>query len=237
MSLTPSTPHPIPPPCSLPLPLADAGYESWWELPLGSSLRDMVDGVQICAWGMAGPDQITSMRSHAPAMSDRSWFPQAMRSYPDFQKRFASTDAKLALLLNPSPPPAPPVPPAPPSPAGTYTSQHGACRDARGTFSSPRVEQYAISFAACKSKCDSLGSRCDAFDVDGAVPQTGDNPASGPPDAWCGIWGVGVTQSDATAGFTYYCDGGCGMGHNKRVCRGDVAASADNTCFLKAPTC
>ena len=198
----------------------------------------MVDGVQICAWGMPGPAQINSMRSHAPAMSDRSWFPQALRSYPDFQKRYASTDAKLALLFNPPPPPPPPPPPHPPGPppppSGAYAPQHGACRDRGGDFTSPRLEHYSISFAACKAKCDALRSRCDAFDINGAVPA---GNASLPVDAWCGVWGVGLTRKDAVTGFTFFCDGDCGKGQATPVCRGDPAAGETNTCFPKAPAC
>ena len=234
---------------------AYAGYESWWEMP--AALRGMVDGVQICMWGAGAAQQLAGMRSHAPAMADRSWFPQAMRSYADFQKRYAAADAKLALLLRRlPPPPPPPPPPAPPAPPGSFVRQRGACRDAAGGWTSARVEQRNIAFSACRSKCEALGPRCDAFDVDGRVP-TGEAehlgrrrsrsgadvaPPSGakpgdPVVAWCGVWGVGVTAADATPGWVFYCDGNCTpRGHHARVCRGDPAVGT-NTCFIKAPVC
>jgi alkanesulfonate monooxygenase SsuD/methylene tetrahydromethanopterin reductase-like flavin-dependent oxidoreductase (luciferase family) len=101
-------------------------------------------------------------------MSDRSWYPQAMRSYEDFSKRFAATDAKLQQLLggpapHPPVPPGPPVPPKPPLPPPPqsgdhmclppllglhgYVGQRGACRDAAGENASPRIEAVSHSTA------------------------------------------------------------------------------------------
>jgi N-acetyl-beta-hexosaminidase len=145
--------------------LAYAGYESWWELE-SDQQRAQVDGVQICAWGMSSEAMLDGMRSKAPAMSDRSWHPQAMRTYADFQTRVAATDAKLQLLLvsptPPSPPGPPSPPPPPPGPPGTYSPERGACRDARpsDTYSSPRIETKNIPFSECRAKCEQVKTTC-----------------------------------------------------------------------------
>ena len=139
-------------------------------------------------------------------MSDRSWNPQAMRSFADFQKRQAKTDGRLGLLLPPPPPPLP-LPPAPPELTG-FKVQAGACRDRSGGYGrSPRIEgpgkaaarvvfatlaasfvelrvidravRTGLHFSDLVAKCVALGSRCDALDINGHPPKPGSDPPIG----------------------------------------------------------
>jgi hexosaminidase len=154
--------------------LAYAGYESWWELPQEG--RHLVDGVQICDWGAPAEAMLDSFRVRAPAMSDRSWNPMAMRSFADYQKRQASTDQKLGMLL-PAPPPPPPMPAAPKALAG-FKVQIGACRDAAGSWTSPRIEAPRVHFSVLVAKCVALGGRCDAVDIAGRPIMPGQVPCT-----------------------------------------------------------
>ena len=79
--------------------LAYANYSSWWEITSDAG-RAMVDGAQVCMWGTPAPAMLSAMRARAPAVSDRSWHPQAMRSFVDFKKRWNGTDGKLAAMLD-----------------------------------------------------------------------------------------------------------------------------------------
>lgn len=211
--------------------LAYPGYTSWWELP--DELRGAVEGVKVCAWGQRSDVMLQGLRQKAPAMADRSWSPMAMRSYVDFESRFNKTDATLQRLIagvlppSPPPPPSPSPPSPPPVPNGNFSSQPGACRDQQGGYSA-RVEQHSIKYSACKAKCDSLGMRCDAMDINGAVPSSQNKD---PTLEWCGVWGTTITANDASSRFQFYPASG------QRVCRGDAAAGETNTCFRRPPFC
>ena len=112
----------------------------------------------------------------------------------------------------------------------------GACRDASG-FQGRHLAANRQNFSVCKAKCDLLGVRCDAFDLDGVAPPTGTNPE--PRYPWCAIWGSTLTATDAPAGsvWTYACNGDCPQHNETRVCRGDTAVGAANTCFPRPPAC
>ena len=137
-------------------------------------------------------------------MSDRSWNPQAMRSFADFQKRQAKTDVRLGLLLPPPPPPLP-LPPPPPE-LKAFKVQAGACRDRSGGYGrSPRIEgpgkaaprllrlrrllnflrvidravRTGLHFSDLVAKCVALGPRCDALDINGHPPKPGSDPPMG----------------------------------------------------------
>jgi hypothetical protein len=204
--------------------LAYAGYESWWELPVES--RHMVDGAQICMWGAPSAAMLAGMRSRAPAFSDRSWNPQAMRSFSDYSKRQVVTNQKLNRLL-PAPPPPPPLPP-PPKQLHGFDVQAGACRDSSGLYSSPRIEcPTGTHFSQLVARCVALGARCDAVDID-AEPV---GPGRDPVVSWGAVWGLNITAEDSPAGWTFYCDSGCnatGGATKKSVCRGDRGS---NTCY------
>jgi hypothetical protein len=210
--------------------LAYAGWESWWELPVEN--RHMVDGVQICDWGRTAPAQIADMRERAPAMSDRSWNPLAMRSFADYQKRQLSTNEKLGRLLPvPPPPPPPPSPPPVPKSLPGFKLQTGACRDKSGQFTSPRIEcPHGTHFSQLVAKCVALGARCDAVDVDGSWVKPGPDPVV----YWGAVWGVNLTQADADGEWTFYCDGGCPNGTRTSVCKG--AGGGGNACYHR-PSC
>jgi hypothetical protein len=117
-------------------------------------------------------------------------------------------------------------------PTPGFLPQRGACRDASG-FQGRHLAASEQNFSVCKAKCDELGARCDAFDLDGVAPPVGSKPQ--PRYRWCGIWGSTLTPADAPAGgvWTYACNGDCPLHNTTQVCRGDVAVGASNTCFPK----
>lgn len=203
--------------------LAYAGYESWWELPMES--RHMVDGAQICMWGAPAAAMLAGMRNRAPAFSDRSWNPQAMRSFSDYSKRQVVTDQMLEKIL-PAPPPPPPMPP-PPKQLHGFDVQAGACRDSKGQYSSPRIEcPTGTHFSQLVERCVALGARCDAVDIDAGPVGPGHDPVV----SWGAVWGLNITAKDSLAGWTFYCDGGCNAtgAPKQSVCQGDQGG---NTCY------
>ena len=187
--------------------------------------RHMVDGTQICMWGASAAAMLAGMRSRAPAFSDRSWNPQAMRSFSDYSKRQVVTDQMLNRLL-PAPPPPPPMPP-PPKQLHDFDVQAGACRDSSGHYSSPRIEcPTGTHFSQVVAKCVGLGARCDAVDIDAEPVRPGHDPVL----SWGAVWGLNITAEDSPAGWTFYCDADCNVtgATKKSVCRGDQGG---NTCY------
>eukprot|EP00040_Diaphanoeca_grandis_P010571 m.54163 g.54163 ORF g.54163 m.54163 type:complete len:761 (+) comp21873_c0_seq2:37-2319(+) len=125
------------------------------------------------------------------------------------------------------PAPAPPSPP--PVPNSKFTPQSGACRSADGSYSNRLDHEGSLNFSTCQDQCTKLGERCDAFDIDGPVPQPGTDPLIG----WCGVWGQFLTAADEDldAGFKFYESNG------GRVCQGLVKAGASNNCYHCPPLC
>ena len=172
-------------------------------------------------------------------MSDRSWNPQAMRSFADFQKRQAKADARLGRLFPPPPPPPLPMPPmAPRELLKGFKVQAGACRDSSGGYGrSPRIEGLGLHFSHLVATCVALGWRCDAVDINGHAPRPDSDPVMG----WAAIWGRNLTVADAnnaTGGpWTFFCDGNCANDTNVtgRICRGDPHAGPGNVCYSRLP--
>ena len=133
----------------------------------------------------------------------------------------------------PFPTPAP-SPPPPPIPTPGFMPQRGTCRDVSG-FQGRHLAANKQNFSVCKAKCDALGARCNAFDLNGVAPSVGASPE--PLYPWCGIWGTSLTEADAGGVWQYACNGDCPSHNETRVCRGDSAISPANTCFPRAPGC
>ena len=58
-----------------------------------------VVGVKMAVWSTKANETLCALSGRLPAMADRSWNPQAGRSYADYQIRVASTTRVLAALL------------------------------------------------------------------------------------------------------------------------------------------
>jgi len=58
-----------------------------------------VIGAQVCAWEEGGEIQVPALRSRVAPVSERVWNPDAGRTWDDFRRRFASTDALLTKLI------------------------------------------------------------------------------------------------------------------------------------------
>ncbi len=62
-----------------------------------------VIGAQICAWEEGGEIQIPALRSRVPAMSERTWNPDAATSFEDFNRRYEAVNPMLDKLIQPYP--------------------------------------------------------------------------------------------------------------------------------------
>ena len=82
-----------------------------------------------------------------------------------------------------------------------------------------------VKFADCQAKCNELGERCDALDVNGAEG-CGSSGVCG----WCGVWG-NLSAADTDGLFLYY------AGPGGRVCQGVPAQGGGNTCYRRPPFC
>jgi hypothetical protein len=133
----------------------------------------------------------------------------------------------------PIPPSPPPPPPPPPMPTPGFHTQHGACRDKQGQ-TGRYLAAEAQQFSLAKAKCNQLGPRCDAIDMDGLPPKSGSDLYP-----WLGIWGATLTTADADGVWQFACGDDC-LAHNRtrsRVCRGDPSIGSSNTCLLRQPPC
>ncbi len=61
---------------------------------------DLVIGSQICSWEQPQAIEVANLRWPLAAMSERDWNTEAGKSWPNFQKRLASTDAILEKLVH-----------------------------------------------------------------------------------------------------------------------------------------
>ncbi len=60
----------------------------------------LVTGAQICSWEQPEAVEIANLRWPVAAMSERVWNEQTGKSWPDFQRRLAATDALLGSLVH-----------------------------------------------------------------------------------------------------------------------------------------
>jgi hypothetical protein len=167
---------------------------SWWEIP--PEHHDAIVGVKMSVWQTDPHTTLCALASRLPAMSDRSWNPQAGRSYADYQVRVNATTYLLGKLLAtlppPPPPPTPPPSPAPVpplAPAAGFTVGFGDCRDRNGGYGSRLERNGAVDLLTCQNFCLHLGDRCDAYDFGVSSP----NSTVG---IWCGAWGTSLTSND-----------------------------------------
>jgi hypothetical protein len=182
-----------------------------------------VVGVKMAVWSTKANETLCALSGRLPAMADRSWNPQAGRSYADYQIRVASTTRVLAALLGRStaaPPPLPP-PPAPlPAPAALgFLGLQGECRDKSGGFGTRLEHNGPTTIAECQAMCANEGTKCDAYDF-------GDG-------SWCGIWGRGYTPGDnVTFGrLKWTWATGPNAAKDLPVCHGDKKSS--NVCYVR----
>ncbi len=61
---------------------------------------DNLLGAQLCAWDQPERLELPNERHRLPAMIERIWNPAAGKSYDDFERRLASSDLLLDLLLH-----------------------------------------------------------------------------------------------------------------------------------------
>jgi N-acetyl-beta-hexosaminidase len=66
-----------------------------------------VVGVKMSVWQTSASETLCALSSRVPAMADRSWNPQAGRTYADFQIRVSQTTPLLAKLIAGHQDPAP----------------------------------------------------------------------------------------------------------------------------------
>ena len=72
---------------------------SFWQIPPGP-LRSKVVGVQMAVWSTPASTTFDELAARVPAMMDRAWAPQAMRSFADYQARANKTNALLQRLVS-----------------------------------------------------------------------------------------------------------------------------------------
>ena len=95
-----------------------------------------------------------------------------------------------------------------------------------GSVSDVRVNRAGpVKFSDCQAKCNELGERCDALDVNGAEG-CGSSGVCG----WCGVWG-NLSAADTDGLFLYY------AGPGGRACQGVPAQGGGNTCYRRPPFC
>ena len=179
--------------------------------------REQVVGVKMAVWQTEAEETLCALSSRLPAMSDRSWNPQAGRSYVDFQSRVGHTTSLLAKLL-PAAPPAPPPKPLPGPAAPGFEGETGACRDKDGKFANRLEHMGPILLADCQAVCALQGAKCDAYDWQ---------------PSWCGIWGTWFTAADnvtSVHGPSFGFATGSGD-PSQHVCKGDPSAGDDNFCY------
>jgi len=201
---------------------------SWWTVP--EAFRDAVVGVKMSVWDTSPESTLCALADRVPAMSDRSWYPQAGRTYADYQVRVAKTTSLLAKLIAsipaPPPPPTPPIPQPPLPPAAGFTVGLGECRDANGQFGTRLERNGPVELAVCEAFCQTQGDRCDAYDYafNGSPSKLG---------IWCGIWGTTFTPSDnqtfSGVAFTY---AGGNQPTSLPVC--GPHGGANNLCFHRS---
>jgi N-acetyl-beta-hexosaminidase/chitodextrinase len=93
---------------------ADYIYDSWnmwlWEHHVNLNLHIQIDrndpvlgprvrGAQMCAWEQAASVELPSTRVRLHAMGERTWSPDAQKTYADFATRAEHTDALLDRML------------------------------------------------------------------------------------------------------------------------------------------
>lgn len=190
----------------------------------------------MSVWQTTADQTLCSLSTRLPAMSDRSWHPEAGRSFADYQGRVSAATTLLAKLLAaivPSgPPPAPPAPPAPlPEPAAYgFTGSVGACRDGSNSYGSRLESQIehagpGFSLVQCQSACLTLGDRLDAYDW-GFV-----NHGATMQGVWCGCWGSSFTPNDNTTINGVRFNYGSGSSARK-VCHGNGGNA--NFCYHRS---
>jgi hypothetical protein len=211
------------------------GHLSWWTIP--KEHRAQVVGVKMSVWQTSAEDTLCSLSTRLPAMSDRSWHPEAGRSYADYQGRVSTATTLLGKLLAgvPAetlghPPPvslSPPPPSSLPGPAApNFVGEAGACRDADGNDGT-RLEAngYKGTVMQCAQSCITLGNKLDAYDW-GFVLEKGTQQG-----VWCGCWGTTFTPADNTTingvSFTY-----ANGGSVHPVCHGN--SGDNNFCYHRA---
>ena len=166
---------------------------SWWTVP--PKHRDQVVGVKMAVWQTSAAATLCSLVPRLPAMADRSWNPDAGRTYVDYVQRATAATAVLGKLLravNGSAPPRP-APPSPgklprPAPPG-FIGGVGECRDGSGQFGNRLEHNGGIELGECEGFCLSIGFRCDAYDWGH------DGKGNG---IWCGAWGTTLSAADNT---------------------------------------
>jgi hexosaminidase len=74
----------------------DFSKTSWRQL----APSDLVIGAQVCSWEQPQAMEVANLRWPLAAMSERDWNMDAGKSWPNFQKRLAATDALLEKLVH-----------------------------------------------------------------------------------------------------------------------------------------
>ena len=69
-----------------------------YEVP--RELRGRIIGVQMAVWQTGAADTLTALAARVPAMMDRTWNPQALRSYADYLVRVNRTAQLVAALVS-----------------------------------------------------------------------------------------------------------------------------------------
>jgi len=73
----------------------DYAKTTWRQLEPNKNLA----GTQVCSWEQPQAMELGNLRWPLAAMAERVWNPQAGKTWPDFQKRLAATDALLENLV------------------------------------------------------------------------------------------------------------------------------------------
>jgi hypothetical protein len=201
---------------------------SWWTIP--AAHRDAVVGVKMAVWQTTAAATLCALSTRVPAMSDRSWNPQAGRTYADYQVRVVGATSllqKLIAMLPPGPAPPPPAPtPAPPplpAPAAAgFRGEKGACRDKNLRDGNRLEHNGGITLTDCESSCLMLGGRTDAYDW-------GFQRGQG---VWCGCWGSSFNQEDnQTLSNHHVFVYGTGPDPKEGVCQGN--GDDENWCYMR----